>query len=388
MQDNHYLPVNWTDGMKINKTHFIAQDNAHVFQLAQNTSCLLNELNYGLLPLREGGNGLKIVISSDNQKKLQVRIQKCRAITAGGYYIEINDDTALPGNNLTTPVVSLPMTLRELKSKSNEFYIVLTINPFERVPFGTIQSPETPPRIPFTVPLLSVDLVPVGEVTKNIIGRYQLPVGKMMIEDQRVMLEEDYIPPCTSLSSHSELLDIHAGLEQFYSKMEVYALQIIQKIVQKKQTNDLSVIVQKLCENISFFTSGQLTEMKSFGVIQPAVYSVTRIASLARMMKNTMDCFIGSGKEELVNYLTEWSNIKQGELEGAITALSNHQYDHIDINDSISKVSVFTKLISKLFYQLSRLEYIGKRKEAGIFVKEEVLKQESTPQKRRSFLAD
>jgi hypothetical protein len=43
-----------------------------------------------------------------------------------------------------------------------------------------------------------------------------------------------------------------------------------------------------------------------------------------------------------------------------------------------------------LFYQLSRLEYIGKRKETGIFVKEEVVKQniDNPPQKRRSFLAD
>jgi hypothetical protein len=191
------------------------------------------------------------------------------------------------------------------------------------------------------------------------------------------------------VGSHPELLDIQAGLEQFYSKMEVYALQITQKIVLKKQSNEMSVIVQKLCENISFFTAAQITELKSVGVVQPTVYVVTKIAALARMMKNTLDGFIGSGKEELVNYFTEWCGVKQGELEEAITVLANHQYDHIDINSSIDKVSKFTKIISKLFYQLSRLEYIGKRREAGIFVKEELVNQEgTTPPKRRSFLAD
>jgi len=275
-----------------------------------------------------------------------------------------------------------------LKNKANQFYIVLTIDPFKRNPYGAIESPETPPRIPFTVPSLSVDLVPVTDVTKNILGPFQLPLGKMSIEDQRVMLEEDYIPPCTSISSHSELLEIQAGLEQFYSKMEVYALQIIQKIVQKKQANDMSLIVQKLCESICFFTASQITEIKSVGSIQPTVNVVIKIVSLARMMKNTLDCFIGSGKDELINYFTEWCNVKQGELEEAIITLSNHEYDHVDINDSIDKVSKFTKLISKLFYQLSRLEYIGKRKESGIFVKEEVVKSDSPPSKRRSFLAD
>lgn len=387
MSDNIYLPVNWIDGMKINKSHFIAQDNAFVFQLARNTACLLNEFNYGLLP--NGKNGLKIVISSDNQKKLQVRIQRCKAITAGGYYIEVNEDTGLPGNNMAIPVVSVPVTLRELKNKANEFYIVLTIDPYKKNPFGAIPTPETPPRIPFTVPSLFIDLVPVKDVTQNVLGPFQLPVGKVNIDEQRVILEEDYIPPCASLSSHPELLEIQAGLEQFYCKMEVYALQIIQKIVQKKQNNDMSVIVQKLCENISFFTANQITELKSVGVVQPTVYVVTKIASLARMMKNTLDGFIGFGKEELVNYFTEWCNVKQGELEEAIVMLANHQYDHIDINDSIEKVSRFTKIISRLFYQLSRLEYIGKRREAGIFVKEELVNQENpTPQKRRSFLAD
>jgi hypothetical protein len=251
-----------------------------------------------------------------------------------------------------------------------------------------METPETPPRIPYTVPALMVDLVPVTEVTRNILGPFQLPVGKMSIEDQRVMLEEDYIPPCTSVSSHTELLDVQAGLEQFYSKMEVYALQIIQKIVQKKQATEMAFIVQKLCESICFFTAGQMPELKSLGSIQPTVYLITKIASLARIMKNTLDCYMGSGKDELVTYFTEWCGVKQGELEGAITTLSSHQYDHIDINDSIGKVSQFTKLISKLFHQLSRLEYIGKRKESGIFVKEEVVKQDNQSPKRRSFLAE
>jgi hypothetical protein len=153
----------------------------------------------------------------------------------------------------------------------------------------------------------------------------------------------------------------------------------------------MAVIVQKLCENISFFTSFQLAELKSVGMVQPPVFLVGKVAILARQMKNTLDCYLGSGKEELVNYFTEWCNISQGELEGAMVNLSGHQYNHLDINNSIDLVAQFTKIISRLFYQLARLEYIGKRKDAGIFVKEEVVKQKSSeaaPQKRRSFLAD
>jgi hypothetical protein len=170
----------------------------------------------------------------------------------------------------------------------------------------------------------------------------------------------------------------------------LYSLQIVQKILQKKQNNDMAVIVQKICENIAFFTASQLAELKATGIVQPPVYMISKVSSLARIIKNTLDFYLGSGKEELVNYITEWGNISQGELEGAITNLSGQQYDHLDINNSIENVSRFTKIVSRLFYQLSRLEYIGKRKEAGIFVKEEVVKQvqDAPVQKRRSFLAD
>jgi hypothetical protein len=389
MQEHNYLHVNWVDGMKINKSHFIAQENAMLFQLAQNTNCLLNELNYGILPSVNGQPGLKLFLTTDNQRRLQVRIQQCRAITYGGHYIEFNEDTALHGNNLMAPVVSIPTSLKELKVKGNSFYIVLTINPYKRIPHGNAGS-EIPARIPYTLPSLYVDLIPFSEITRNVIGPFQIPVGKMSVEDQRVFVEEDYIPPCTAVGSHPELLEIHAALEQFYSKMEVYSLQIIQKIFQKKQANDMSVIVQKLCENISVFTASQLAELKSHGIVQPPLNIVSKICSLARLIKNTLDCYLGSGKEELINYFSEWCNIKQGELEASLALLSTYQYDHMDINDSIGIVSQFTKLISKLFHQLARLEYIGKRREAGIFVKEESVKQndELPKQKRRSFLAD
>ena len=388
--DNSYLPVNWMDGMKINKTHFLAQDRAVLFQLAQTMSGLLNDLNYGLLPPLTNDNGIKLFLSTDNQQKVQARLQSCRAITAGGYYIEFTSDTALKGNNLQSGVISEQIAIKDLKEKAASYFVVLTIDPFKRVPSGEADPAEIPPRIPFSTPLYSLDLIASSEVTKNRLGAFQLPLGKIIIDDQKALLDESYIPPCSTVSSHPDLLEIHASLEQFFSKMESYALIIIQKIQQKKQANEMAVIVQKLCEQVLFFTGTEVAELKSMGLVQAPVYIVSKLCSLARVFKNTLDCYLGSGKEELVNYLIEWCSFTKGELESAILSASNHQYDHLDINSSVEKVSVFTIIISNLFHQLARLEYIGKRKEAGIFVKEEVISPtpSSDPKKRRSFLAD
>jgi hypothetical protein len=237
---------------------------------------------------------------------------------------------------------------------------------------------------------LTLGLLADQEVTNQSLGLYQLPVGRLKIEEQRVLLDETYIPPCASVSSHFELLEIHAGLEQFYTKMERYALQIIQKVLQRKQTNEMAGIAQKLCESVTVFTAQHLAELKTVSAHQPPVDLINKVSALARLFKNTLDYYIGSGKEELINYCTEWCNVSQGELEGCISDLANHQYKHLDLNSSVEKVAVFTKVVSGLFANLAKLEYIGKRRDAGIFVKEIIVNpQPETPVKtRRSFLAE
>jgi hypothetical protein len=391
MKEQPYLPVNWTDGMKINKSHFISQENSFIYMLAQNTSSLLNEFNYGLLPYPgNGGRSIKLFLSIDNQQQVHLRVQDCRAITRGGVFIGFEEDTALSAKNLSAPVLNLSVPFQQLKGKTSSFYVVISVNPYVRIPSGSPDPVEQPTRLPYSTPSIELSILPVEETGKNQVGLFHLPVGKIRIDEQKVWLDEDYIPPCCSVSSHYELLEIHAGLEQFYGKMELYTLQIIQKILQKKQLNDMSSIVQKLCENITNMTAAQIAEIKTLSLHQPPVYLINKVSSLARIFKNTLDFYIGSGKEEFINYCTEWCGVNQAELESSITSLSNHQYDHLDLGKSVETVTEFTKTISNLFASLARLDYIGKKKDPGIYVPQNVVNPEAIepPKKRRSFLGD
>jgi hypothetical protein len=118
---------------------------------------------------------------------------------------------------------------------------------------------------------------------------------------------------------------------------------------------------------------------------------LSHVSSMARLIKNSLDIYVNTGKEELMNYFVEWCDVNQASLDAVITELGNHKYVHEDINGAVVKVSDFTKTISSLFYKLSRLDYIGKKKDANIFVKEEIVNTdtaENSAKKRRSFLAD
>lgn len=389
---NYYLPVNWVDGMKINKHHFIDEQNARIQDQAFAAGAHINNVNYGLLPqVAASQQPVQLYVCLDNQQQVTAKLLYCRAVTPGGFIINIEsgEDENLDGVSGNIEGISVPFS--ELKMKAEVYFVVLSVNPYKRIPFGNAIAEELPPRIPYTVPQYSLSLMPEEELQGKKPGLFQLVIGKFYIKEHTILIDENYIPPCVTSSSHPGLVDVFAGMEEFISKMEVYCLQILQKIIQKKQQNELAQIVQRICENILQYCNSHAMIYRWSMLHQPPLHMLSFIASMARVMKNTLDQYIGSGKEELINYFREWCDLNQGELENLVTALTNHKYSHENINGTVETTEAFSKTISSLFYNLSRLEYIGKKREANIFVKEEVVKTdfpELIPKKRRSFLAD
>ena len=82
----------------------------------------------------------------------------------------------------------------------------------------------------------------------------------------------------------------------------------------------------------------------------------------------------------MLNYFTNWSELKQGDFEKLLVYCINFDYNHNEISNSIDEFSEFIQIIDTLFMKLESLAFIGKKKETNIFVKEQPSK--------RSFLAD
>lgn len=382
-----YLPVNWVDGMKINKTHFIAQFNASTYQQAQGLSAMITDINYGLIPNNIADNAVKIYISADNQQYINVRVLHCSAITKGGYVISFDHDSSLNDSSLNIRIPQLNTPLSDISETDKEYFVVISVSPYERVPGGNINIEEVPPRLPYTLPKYELHLLPFGDIHAGSLGPFLLPIGKVKIVDGNLTLQEDYIPPCAVVNSHPLLREMHAEWTVFLGKMELVSLQIIQKIIAKKQQNDLSIPVQKICENMLAHLASVYDSFKSVSSCQPPLQMITVLAGLARMINNSFDIFLGSVKEELLKYIDETCGIEPADYARTTADLCNIKYDHFDIAASIQKVNSFIQLTDHLFTSLLSLEYIGKRKEAGIFVKEQIIASDRVS-KYGSFLAD
>lgn len=381
MNERHqYLPVNWVDGMKINKDHFIAQQQATQYAIQTALSTGLSAVRYGVIT----GSIYNVTIAADNQNAVTVKVIACNAVTQGGVAINIPSLY----NQANGGVVQATLPLAATTGKTT-LYIVLVVNPFNRNPVGDPDVNEAPPRYPFTEAGYTIECVEENNYRQYVNNPYVLTIGRVLADAGLVQVDEEYIPPCLSIAAHPDLVQLHAELEQFLATLESRCSVIVQKIFKKSQQNDLSELALFLCDRIIIFLSQSLTQMRRTVVYEPPVVLFMQISSLARLMKNTIDLRIGSGKDELMNYLSEWCELNQGELESLLSGIANLPYQHNNINEGIGPVIRFAKVISRLFETLSGLEFIGKRKESGIFVKEEFTPTQQDAQqaktKRRFF---
>lgn len=385
LEKNKHLRVNWIDGMKINKDHFIDSTNALLSEINNASQKRITPLNYGLSPYYgdQDSSSIDISISIDGQNTVEVVLRKCLGITLGGHLIDINP-TTISLLEQSGHILQHQYTIDE---NENEWFIIIKVNPFKTIPVGNADSDEIPPRHPHSLPEYKLDIIAKGDVNNNEIGINHITIGKIVLIDNTPTLYENFIPPCSSIQSHPDLRFSYSELSAFLNHMEKYSLHIIQKIHQKKQTNDLAHMVLSLSQNTMRHLNGVIPEFRLIDKHEPPIAMITKLVNLARVIKSSLDVFVGTGKEELLNYLTDWCDLNQGAFENTLVRMIELEYAHTDINASLLKISDFTKLMLSLFKKLNELDYIGKKSDSTIFVKEETVEADKV-KNRRSFLLD
>ena len=385
-----FLPVHWADGMKINKDHFRADQQATNWQQALHSRAGLNAINYGLFPTGDLSAGRPVVITTDNQQQVSMRLLNCQAMTPGGHLIHILDGSVTGQDRLSTRIAGLSLPYAQLASTDADYLVMLVVDPYRRVPTGMPDMAESQLRLPFTAAAYRLELIDRRDLGRDGMGEYYLAIGRIVVSEGKVLTDEEYIPPCSCIAAHPALSEWHARLEQFFGGLESYVLRIQQKIVQKGQPNELAGVVGDLCGAMGPLLAGEYQRVLLEYAFEPPVKAIAGLAGLARLLKNRLDVYTGTLKDELLNYFAEWCHVQQGEWDAVLTAASGVRYDHANIRAALRPVEVFTTFVQKLFSSLAALEYIGKKREAGIFVKEHLVvpAEEMPAARRRSFLAD
>lgn len=379
IEDIKNFKINWIDGMKISKEHFQSLQNFAENSVKDAFVTRKGRYGYGYLASSKGG-ATDSNIHLDIHKSLKISINELRAITPNGNRIEITKETPDVEDDITVSGI--------MATKSEKGFLLINLDTENSVAFGEQNPKEVPPRYPFLTNGHFFTFIDAEELEKTGLSGSQLPVAKIVKDGTGLWSTTDYIPPCTSLGAHVQLVDFYNQAEGFLKNAERNAITIVQKIKSKDNENPIADAMYVAVDKIYAYLAQQITIVKWEQYDMHPKDLLAILVSFARIFKGSVDVSSPENKEQLFNYFGEWTDLKGGDYEKTFTDIINLKYNHIDVNENIKTVSGFLTTMDKLLTVLTQVDYIGKRRDMGIFVHENAVKQKSGKSSGPSFLAE
>ncbi len=333
-----YYATQWVDGMKVTEGHLVNQENFFADQLRDHLALHLTDFNYGLAPASPQHPSLEIEVNAE-----WIEVNACRAVTAGGRRIEV-----WPGE-----AKELRMPTRQLVGNgpipdASAWYVVLKVNPFERVPAGVVNPQESPLRHPHARPAYALDVIPADRVAPAEFGSAQLPVAKIQGSRGGLKVVEEYIPPCMRTDSHPDLLRHHREFGNRLQRMHEEAFEVVDHLRQQRAAegtlNPLAQDIGRLTEQLVLFLAAHRDAYRLSLPQQAPLAMIELFVRFARTLHSTLRLL--HDRETFYEYCRKYLTITPGEWDLPLTDLT---YNHLEIKESLDQVSAFLDLVEGRF---------------------------------------
>lgn len=352
------LHINWQDGMKVNQAHFLGMENALRNEMLDHTSYRLTSYNYGLTPAKGGGSSWDLFFKLDQSNDIVLNLLTCQAITPGGNFVEIFPEQ----QHLTEFRISRSQIMERLQNSREEaVYVVLNFDVYHKKAYGEVLPGETPSRQPYTIPTVKLTIANLPEIshTSNN-GASQLIVGRIIQANNQLSIDENYIPPCTTVNANPRLLghfeEWARGLEgQLFNNLKDTLTQIEKTEREDKQTITFSDSGRRTSLGDLVYTltialmEGVATIAPRIQVLreQPFLMFVAAMKELAWKMKVAYICLSTSNQNQIINYFAESMGIK--DVVSLLDKSIAFQYNHDRIDLAIRACKEFLELLHGLY---------------------------------------
>lgn len=349
MKSREHWPVNWVDGMKINKTHFRAQEAYTDEQLALLGAIDLDGFNFGLLPHGGSGSSLELIVTPE-----RVELKRCRAIMAGGHLITIG-----PENNGELERKMSDLMYGRDFSEADAWLVVLRVHPGETVTFGFPDPDESPLRQPHSTVRLSLEVLPARQLLTTDSLLHALPLARILRSYQGIERDRDFIPPVSRLLASDQLLQLHQHWKEMLLDMEGNTFEIIRKINDKHRNNlgnQLSADLLSLTESCIGYINEHFDAYRLLLPHRPPVATFLWFMSLARKIKNELR--LAGNQENMLNYMAHFiEGVGPTDLMGRCNDLCDLRYDHLALREMVARVDSFMDFLTRLFTAVKELDY-------------------------------
>lgn len=381
---SEYKLVNWTGTMAISDEQFRQTENFFLSTIADAIRLGFANYNYGLLPShtqKSAYNGIRV--NEHITGRIEVQLYSCNAITASGFRIDFDaEESGAPLMKSYSPAEDGNTGKRDV----HQWDIILSVDPFSRTPVGEPDPEEVPPRHPDADSSYALYVMPAGDINTMEFGRNHLTIGRIRKDGERYAVDNQYIPPCASISSHPVLLEYYNAFASMFSSIEKSSKAIIEKIHERSNKSDLAANVQTLCHDILRYIARIYFDFRNKGRMAPPVEIINYISSTAHTFYAALTLINSKQKEEMLKYFYEWTDIAPGVFEELLSGTLDMMYEHDNIRAMMVRSEHFLHTFTELWARLARLEFIGQRKESIVVSAHEQEKKSSASESSGSWI--
>lgn len=353
-----FKSVNWTQGMSVSSSHFIATENYLMERLMKNTEALQNKFAYGLLPMveYEDKEGQMSLFVDGKGTGTRLVLNMYHGITKGGCLVDIE-----PSQPVFCECSS------EIDMAEYGWDIVLSVSPFERRPCGDPDMQETPPRYPFVDPVYKLSIIERDREYINEFGPFDVVVGLLKKKDGELMIDNSYIAPSLSMSSTYKL---RRGFESISQSMTTIknALSVIFNKAYASTANKSECMENtlKVCRELQRAISNMEYKWLSYG-LSLSPYQVSELfGEIANSIMASFMFMSKSGKDEMLKYFYEWNGMAPSSFEEILDNVASKGFCQDRIATSMSSIDSMLNVLEDLLVSLSKLDYVGQRKESMV----------------------
>lgn len=353
--------INWEDGMDIDAEDLIMTENFLLSNIYRMKQTSMPALGYGLLPdraLDSQQQGTDIEVHHTVTDKVEICVNRCLGVTRGGYIVDYKSGV---DDNMELKIVIPADTIRrESTGKSNRWNILLTVLPYERILSGTPDNTALPPRYPYVESSCTLSLSPIErtKITSDV-----LILGRIRMEGERFLLDYTYIPPCTALTAHSELIRYYRYFGQMFNAIERSSKDIVAKVINRSDSSPIALNTCSLCKSILQYTALRFFEYRNMGMFWHPSKLLECYSTFAHVCLNTLNFLEKNEKEDLMQYFYEWSDINPAVFESLLNEAIDIEYEHTDLQPALFVIEKCLKAWSDLWQILASLDYIGRHKD-------------------------
>jgi hypothetical protein len=365
MERNSFKQINWQDGMKLNKNHFVLSDNFHLEQQIITRGLHTNENNFGILPSSNKTKpSFEISLAIDDDYVIISKF-KISALMLNGMYVNV-DNEEIAGNNIDHEALNLKFKYSDFNEKF--FALVLKSNSFKGIEFGKFESEDFPLKRPLILPLFEFIIAPVNKLKESFFSDNFFIIAKFEIENRQLFIDKKYIPPVTSMVAYKMLVDFHAIVLNSFNMIENYLSEISKKYSKQRSDNYAETLVL-ISNSLILHLSLIKFEIKHKLLQEPPIELIIRIKSFANILSKMLETRTLIGKDGFMNEVVKILGISKNEFDELIKMIVNLEYRHHNISESIFLADRFLSTVLNIFKILSEGENKQKNKHIDITIK-------------------